>query len=243
MLLDQKVLRYGVAGMYEKALAFLRRSAARTTEGIILNFDPAETLNVNKDGFDFSVLSRTAKDGYYYLGGHTNGGIIKNGITNGILDAGTFDEQDALDLVTLLGNYANSPEDLLFLSARNVKNKAMMFDSFKSNAVNGSQPSTMETGTLDYMLGSRYITARDMTSLAAASGNVHTSTGNTKGRLAVIYKPAIQYAYGQDIGIYIDPIPGGRGLMLTLTFDIGVGIANSVAGSDETVALAANITV
>lgn len=100
--IDRQVLQYGVQGIYERAINFIRASAARGTEAFILNADAANTGNINKDGYDFSALSAKAKDAFYYLGGGAQGGLRKVGISNTAIDLSTFTEDDLFDLVVLL---------------------------------------------------------------------------------------------------------------------------------------------
>jgi hypothetical protein len=44
--------------------------------------------------------------------------------------------------------------------------------------------------------------------LALATGKVHATTGNSFGSFGLIYKPAIQYGFGQPLEIDVWRVPG-----------------------------------
>jgi hypothetical protein len=60
-----------------------------------------------------------------------------------------------------------------------------------------------------------------------ADGKISTTAAdNTKGSFAVIWKPAVQYGYGQPMEIEITKV-AGRGYVLTATAEFGFTIVNN----------------
>lgn len=79
--------------------------------------------------------------------------------------------------------------------------------------------------------------------MTADSGVVSETGGqNKKGSFAVIYKPAVQYGYGQPLEIDVFKVPG-KGVALVATMEFGFAIADEVAGLGKTVGLGANVTL
>ena len=85
--------------------------------------------------------------------------------------------------------------------------------------------------------------ARDLPALTNTSGLVDaTAANNTKWSFACIYKPAVQYGFGQPVRLYLKECPW-NGYEIIATMDFWFAIANSVAGLGKTVGLWVNVTV
>jgi hypothetical protein len=79
--------------------------------------------------------------------------------------------------------------------------------------------------------------------MAEADGKVSaTAANNTKWSFGVVYKPAVQYWFGQPLEIDAFKVPG-KWVDLVATMEFGFAIANSVAGLGATVAAWINVTV
>lgn len=236
--ISKRELNYAIVDLYQVVVEKLQKSAGRTVDAYILNADNAETGNVNRDGFDFGTLTQAQKDAYYYLQG--DNGIRKLGIANG-LDLGTLDEDDLLDLTEQLGEYGNFEEDLLFITSNKVRNKVRKFTSFKDASVNGVG-STVEGRKVAQVWGIDLVTNRDNPALATSTGKVHNTTGNTTGQIQCLYKPAVQYGFGQEMDFEVKKV-AGKGIIIVVTFEFGFAIVSGKAGQDKTVATGYNITL
>ena len=95
----------------------------------------------------------------------------------------------------------------------------------------------------DQVFGADLFNLRDV-DLTEADGKVSVTPGNnTKGSIHLLYKPSVQYGYGQPLEIDIEKAPG-KGINIVATFEFGFSIANKLAGmTDASVASAINITV
>ena len=86
--------------------------------------------------------------------------------------------------------------------------KSLAFDEVITVDKFGSQ-ATINSGVLAKVWNIDKITARDFPALTTATGAVsETTEQNTKGSFAVIYKPAIQYGFGQPLEIDVFKVPG-----------------------------------
>ena len=65
------------------------------------------------------------------------------------------------------------------------------------------------SGVLSKVWGIDKLVARDFPALTNTSGLVDATAGNnTKGSFAVIWKPAVQYGFGQPLEIDAFKVPG-----------------------------------
>jgi len=139
-------------------------------------------------------------------------------------------------MLDLVGDYAAEIGNLLFILPRNVYNKALGLTNLKTYDKAENQ-ATILSGILANIYGVDMLVHRDMPALAQATGKVSNTGGsNTVGQFALIYKPAVQYGYGQVVDIELTRV-AGKGIMLTATFEFGFAIAYEDAGLDKTVAL------
>lgn len=231
--ISKRELNYSIGQLESIVRDRLNRSAARTIDAVIINGDSATSGNVNLDG-------GTPGATVYYT--QIDGGIRDTAIADSNThNAGTLDDQDFLDMISLVGDYGADINNLLFILPRNVYNKALGLTNVKTydKAENNA---TLQTGVLASVYGVDMMVARDIPSLAQASGKVHASTGNTTGQIALVYKPAVQYGYGQVLDIELTRV-AGKGVMLTATFEFGFAIAYEDAGLGKTCALGINVTV
>ena len=102
---------------------------------------------------------------------------------------------------------------------------------------------TINTGVLAKVWNIDVVTERDFPALTNSAGKVDTTAGNnTTGSFAVVYKPAVQYGFGQPLEIDLFKVPG-KGVRLVATMEFGFTIVNGVAGLGKTVGLGVGITL
>jgi hypothetical protein len=115
-------------------------------------------------------------------------------------------------------------------------------DEFKKANENGVK-STIFDGSITNILGSDLVTARDLPKTEADGKVAAVAASNTKGQIALIHRPSIQYGYGQapEIDSVVAP---GKGVTLVSTFEFGFAVAQLLAGqTNSSVALGINVTV
>lgn len=234
--LSKRELNYGPAQLEALIRQRINQAAARTIDAVIINWDAetGATGNVNTDDW-----APTA--GLYYL--QNDHGIRELAINNSLtIDCGALDSGDFLSVKWLLNpGYQAMLNDLLYITSAQVYNKALALtevitvDKFGPNA-------TISSGVLAKIFNIDILVARDRP-LAEADGKCSkTSSNNTKGSFACIYKPAVQYWFGQPLEIDAFKVPG-KGVDLVATFEFWFAIAENVAGMGHVVAAWINVTV
>jgi len=80
--------------------------------------------------------------------------------------------------------------------------------------------------------------------LTEADGKVSATAGNnTLGQLILIWKPSVQYGWGQPLEIDVVKVPG-KGVQILATLEFGFTIVQKKAGAtDSSVAVGYNATV
>lgn len=211
----------------------INMAAAKTCDKFILNADDDTSTNVNYSG-------GTPTSTLYYLQG--NNWVRDTAIAaSNTFDVGTLDASDFISVLALLDSrYADSLSDLLWIMPRNVYNKALLLDGVITRDKNSQ--ATIESGKLGQIFWIDILVNSGMPSWALNTGKVHYSTGNSYGQFALVYKPSIQYGFGQPLEIQVQPVPG-KGAIMYATFEFGFAIADNKAGLGRTVALGRNVTV
>ena len=214
----------------------VNRAAARTIDAVLINWD-AETWatgNVNSDD-----AAPTA--GTYFL--QNDHWIREMAINNSqTVSCGTLDSTDFLTVKNVLDpGYQAESNNLLIIMPSQVYNKALTLsevitvDKFWPQA-------TIHSWVLAKIFDIDILVARDWP-LAEADGKCSaTAASNTLGSFAVLYKPAVQYGFGQPLEIEAYKVPG-KWVDLVATFEFWFAIANSVASLGKTVAAGINVTV
>lgn len=209
-------------------------SAAKTIDKFVVNADSAASGNVNKDG-------GTPASTMYYMQG--DNGLRKTAIADtNTVDVTTLANTSFTAMFSKVDDrYTSELQNLLWIMPRNVYNKALLLTDVVSMEKYG-QAATINTGRLGQIFGVDILTTPAIPSLALATGKVHTSSGNTLGQMLLVYKPAVQYGFGQPLEIQIQPVPG-KGALMYATFEFGFGIVYDKAGLGKTIALGRNVTV
>ena len=229
--LSKRELNYWPAQLETLIRERINRSAARTIDASIINGDTASSGNVN---------GKYDADAYF---AQVDKGIRKVGIENGVVNVGAMTAKSYLDVVSVLDSgYQSDLANLLIIEPNNIYLKSLAFDEVITVDKFWSQ-ATIQSGVLAKVWNIDKIVARDFPDLTADSGVVSETGGqNKKGSFAVIYKPAVQYGYGQPLEIDVFKVPG-KGVALVATMEFGFAIADEVAGLGKTVGLGANVTL
>lgn len=233
--ISKRELNYAPAQLEGLIRTKIAKSMARTIDAFFLNADTATSGNVNLDGGTPAATS-------YYLKG--NNGIRKVGIANTVVNVGTMDEDDLLALIDKLGEYGADLPNLLFVVSRNVYNKMLGFSNLKTYD-KAKDAATIARGILANVWGVDILVARDMPATSQADGKVGDGTSghtNTVGQIALLWTPAVQYGFGQELEIEVTKV-AGKGTVLTATFEFGFTIVDEEVGQSKTVALGANVTL
>lgn len=214
----------------------IRKGMAYTVDAAIINGDSeaGATGNVNLDDAAPSALK-------YYM--RIDGGIRERAINSGYtVNAGTLAAADFVDVLSLLGRYATNPEDCLFITQNQTKMKVLTLDEFETVDKRGKDASIVK-GMIETPYGVDML-VHHAVSLTEADGKVSTTAGNnTLGQLLAVYKPAIQYGFGQDLKLEVVRVPG-YGYRVVATFQFAFTIVDSEASlTNPTVAAGINITV
>lgn len=231
--ISYREVEYAVADVIAIVRDRINRSAWRTIDASIINSDNTASASGNING--------TYTGNPYFI--QNPAGIRKVGIANTAVSVGTLTSASLLNVKSELDPwYQADLNSLLYIMPSNVYNKALWIaevitmDKFWPNA-------TIVSGVLAKAFWIDVFVARDFPALTNTSGLVDaTSTNNTKGSFACIYKPAVQYGWWQPVKLYLNEKPW-LWYIITATMDFWFAIANSVAGLGKTVALWVNVTV
>jgi len=234
--ISKRELNYGPSALESIVRERINRAAARTIDAVLINADAetGATGNVNLD-------DDTPTSGTYYL--QQDHGIRELAINgSNTVSCGTLDSWDFLAVKALLdGGYQADLDNLLFITDSATYNKMLALTELITVDKFGPQ-ATIHSGVLAKIFGIDVLVARDYP-LSEADGKCSkTAASNSKWGFACIYKPAVQYGFGQPLEIEAYKVPG-KWVDLVATFEFGFAIAYSVAGLGKTVACGINATV
>lgn len=214
----------------------LASGMALTVDNLIINGDSetGATGNVNLD--DAAPTAQT-----YYLS--IDGGIRERAINSSYeVNVGTLTAADYSDLIGVLGEYGTFPEDLLFLQRATVNKKTRALDELETVDKFGPN-ATIVRGTIGKIYGVDVIAHRGVPNTEADGKVSTTGSNNTLGQILCVYKPAIQYGFGQDFKLETVRNPG-YGWRLVATFNFAFKIIDSAASlTDPSVAVGRNVTI
>lgn len=231
--ISKRELNYATDKLESIVRERINRAAARTIDAFIINADNTASGSGNVNGtYSGSPYFTQWTDGIRKVG------IANTGVSVGTITAGQFlAVKGVLD-----ARYQAELNNLLYIMPSNVYDKSLALtevitaDKFGPNA-------TISKGVLAKIWNIDILVAQDFPALTNTSGLVDASSANnTKGSFACIYKPAIQYGFGQPLEIEVGKILG-KGVKMVATFEFGFAIANGKAGLGKTVGLGINATV
>lgn len=242
--ISKKLMNHSITSIEDKVISDIAKQVVRTAESMIINADSSilSTGNVNcDDALPVSTFTKGAKDHRLQL----DNGIRKLALSSATsyLDVGTLDFDDFINVRSKLGNYSYDLSNLLLLMNGNTYNKTLTIDEFKEQYQNGKFSTVTDWKLNTTLAGVEYVVSRDFGLTEADGKQSATPSNNTKWGFAYIYKPAVQWGYGQPVEIDIVKIPW-KGYSIIATLEFGFTIVNKKAGvTDPSIALGINATV
>lgn len=226
----------GAEGLSNKLKEKIAKAMVRTVEAAIVNGDTttAGTGNVNSD-------DGAPTAGTYYLGFD---GLRKAAIADAAakVNVGTFALDDLVSVANCLGDYFAVPEDCLWLFNRSTYNKALGIAEFADAAKNG-KASTVNTGAITNILGADIVCNRDLPKTEADGKVSVTAANNTLGQFMCLWKPAVQYGFGQELQLQLFNM-GKDGWQLQGWFNMAIAIVQKKGGvGDSSVGVGYNVTL
>lgn len=237
-------LRYNAVNTEEYVKRRLAEGMAYTVDSVIINGDSeaGATGNVNSDD-QAPATTFAANGGAKYHATMIDHGIRESAINNSYtVNVGTLAADDYSALIGVLGEYAERPEDCLFIQSVHVTKKTRTLDEFEDAAKSGGAD-LIKRGILPTPYGVDILQHRAVPKTEADGKVSATGSNNTLGQILCIYKPAIQYGFGQDFTLEVVRVPG-YGWRLIATFDFAFTIVDAGASLDNpTVAAGINVTI
>ena len=239
---SKRLLNYSIVDLEALLKTQMAQMTARTLDTVIINGDAetGATGNVNSD--DQVPATTFLAAGY---ASHPtlqfDHGIRELALNNSHdVNAGTLDKTDITALFKKMGKYSTRRSDIELLFENQTYLEAMNLDELVDAAKRGER-ATLAGGEINSLFGSGVHLPYDMD--RTMDDGLINSTGNTKGQILGLYKPAVQYGYGQPVEIDVVKIPG-KGISLILTIEFGFTIIYKKAGDTDSVcAVVRNITI
>lgn len=242
--ISDEQLKYNAANTEQYVKDEIARGMALTVDSIIINGDSATGATGNVNSSDQAPAttfagSGGAKDHRLMI----DGGIRKRAIAGSYTkDFATLADTDYSDLLGVLGRYATIPGDVLFIQPIQVTMKMKTLDAFKLY-INSADRATIQSGIVPTPFGVDVLT-HHLVPLTLADGTMSkTAASNVKGQTLALYKPAVQYGFGQDFKLEVVRV-AGYGYRLVATFDFAFNIIDADTGlANPTVAAGIDITL
>lgn len=235
--LSKRELNYWPAQLESIVRERINRAVARTIDAVIINGDAESSSSGN-----VNLVDSTPTSWIYYL--QNDHWIRELAINNSqTVSVGALTSGDFIDVLSVLWEgYQSDLDNLLFLMPANVYNKSLLLSEVLTVEKFGPD-ATIKSGVLAKVFWIDIITARDRPAKAKSNGTVSaTAWSNTTGSFGLIYKPAVQYGFGQPLEVDAFKVPG-KWVDLVATFEFGFAIANNCAWLWNTVAAWINVTL
>lgn len=242
--ISDEQLKYNAVNTEQYVKEEIARGMALTVDSVIINGDSeaGATGNVNSDD-QAPATTYAASGGAKYHATMIDHGIRERAINGSYTkDLATLADTDYADLLTVIGRYATNPKDCLFIQPIQVTNKMKTLDAFKLY-INSADRATIQSGITPTPFGVDVLT-HHLVPFTEADGKVSATPGNNvKGQILLLYKPAVQYGFGQDFKLEVVRVPG-YGWRLVATFDFAFEIVDAGTGLTEpTVAAGIDMTM
>jgi HK97 family phage major capsid protein len=242
---SRRLLKYSVVDLEAWLINQIGKASAKTIESMIINGDAetGATGNVNSDDqAPATTFTSVGGAGYHML--LIDHGIRELGINGSSTssDLGTLARADFGTMENILGDFFANAEECLWITNRKTYNKFMQLTDFSYANYRGLA-STLTGAAVTNIDGADLIISQCVP-LTEADGKVSKTAGNnTLGQILLIWKPAVQYGWGQPLEIDIVKVPG-KGVQVLATMEFGFTIVQKKAGnSDSSVAVGYNATV
>lgn len=244
--ISKKLVNHSIADIESLVIDDIARQVVRTAESMIINWDSTNTStwNVNCDD---AVPSST-----FAAGANDHRLLLSNGIRKVALDwtvnvdykdVWTLEFDDYITVRALLWDYSYDLDNILLIMNGATYNKTLTLSEFKQQYQNGVSSVIVDWKIVNKLAWTEFVVSRDFGLTEADGKQSSTASSNTKGGFAYIYKPAIQYGYGQPVEIDVVKIPW-KGYSVIATFEFGFSIVSKKAWqTSPSVALAINTTI
>lgn len=218
----------------------MSKSAIRTVEAVLLNWDTIATANTNINLIDWTPSAKS-----YYL--NTNG-LRKQAITKWVAwvdvkDMWAFTWATLTDIQIQGWYLASNPQDYVWISELKTHNKISQLTEYKDASQNWEGSTIKGKNTLKTILGSDLVIPKDLRLTNATWKISWTASNNTKWQLIYAHKDAVQYGFYGDYNFEVVRLPW-TGIQVIGWFYFGFDIVNQLAWeTDPTVILGYNATV
>jgi len=225
--ISKRFINYSIDDLMTYVTGEMARSIDVDTEFAILNADPTDTATGNINCND-AKPSTTFADGADDLSLQFDTSIRKYMLDNSLtVNVGTLEWTHFIAVRQKLGKYAIMLNDLMLLMDSVCYHKALTLDEFKKANENG-RSSTIFEGAISNIAGVDLFLPESFQATTSDGTISSTAANNTKGWFIYLYKPAVQYGFGQDMEIEVWNIPG-KGKSIIGTYEFWFAIVNKKA--------------
>lgn len=236
---DLFVSKSGYANFYSKIQNRILLALNRTIEAYIINGDPRTDVTPEADAnvnyYDIPGTG-TIPANSYYLGGNSMiraMGIDGNGL--GIVGGNVaFSRQGFLDMLDQVNDYMDDFNNLLWIMSGKTFIKARGLDEYSSK---DKSDMNVSTPVINRFEGIEAYIGKHMPALVGVSGKVEQGVGadNDYITMALIYKYAVQYAFGMDMQFVVTE--DSQRVFFDVYAEFGAEVVTNKAGLGNTVSV------
>lgn len=225
--ISKRFINYSIDDLMTYVTGEMARSIDADTEFAILNADNTDESTGNINCND-AKPSTTFADGADDLSLLFSDSIRKHMLDNSLtMNIGTLEWSHFIAVRQKLGKYAIRLNDLMLLMDSICYHKALTLDEFKKANENG-RASTIYEGAISNIAWVDLFLPESFPATESDGTVSSTASNNTKGWFIYLYKPAVQFWFGQDMEIEVWNIPG-KGKSIIGTYEFGFAIVNQKA--------------
>lgn len=225
--ISKRFINYSIDDLMTYVTGEMARCIDVDTEFAILNADSTDTATGNINCND-AKPSTTFADGADDLSLQFDTSIRKYMLDNSLtVNVGTLEWTHFIAVRQKLGKYAIMLNDLMLLMDSICYHKALTLDEFKKANENG-RSSTIFEGAISNIAWVDLFLPESFPATESDGTVSSTAANNTKGWFIYLYKPAIQFWFGQDMEIEVWNIPG-KGKSIIGTYEFWFAIVNKKA--------------
>lgn len=225
--ISKRFINYSIDDLMTYVTGEMARSIDADTEFAILNADNTDESTGNINCND-AKPSTTFADGADDLSLLFSDSIRKHMLDNSLtVNVGTLEWSHFIMVRQKLGKYAIRLNDLMLLMDSICYHKALTLDEFKKANENG-RSSTIYEGAISNIAWVDLFLPESFPATESDGTVSSTAANNTKGWFIYLYKPAVQFWFGQDMEIEVWNIPG-KGKSIIGTYEFWFAIVNKKA--------------
>lgn len=225
--ISKRFINYSIDDLMTYVTGEMARSIDADTEFAILNADNTDESTGNINCND-AKPSTTFADGTDDLSLLFSDSIRKHMLDNSLtVNVGTLEWSHFIIVRQKLGKYAIRLNDLMLLMDSICYHKALTLDEFKKANENGRN-STIYEGAISNIAWVDLFLPESFPATESDGTVSSTAANNTKGWFIYLYKPAVQFWFGQDMEIEVWNIPG-KGKSIIGTYEFWFAIVNKKA--------------